>query len=233
MGQGWLREQELELDLWGEPDCHLTWITVGGREESTVIQPGKVAKGLVDNHGKSPRIGCQTGGGAGAVARYDLRRSRKKSQRSDLSFAPRMLDMTTAESTSAESTTAVLLVAHGSRRAAANQDLLRLAGLIVERGEYPIVEVGYLELSEPSIPEGGRMCVSRGATKVLILPYFLSPGRHVVEDLTRFREQLLAECPGVDFELCPHLGLHPLMVEIVLDRLRGSQTELASRNTSE
>lgn len=118
-----------------------------------------------------------------------------------------------------EATTAVLLIAHGSRKAAANHDLLELAEILVQRGPYRIVEVSYLELSEPSIPAGGRTCVARGARRVLMLPYFLSAGMHVTEDLTEFRAQLAGEFPDVEFELRPHLGLHPLMVDIVLDRL--------------
>jgi sirohydrochlorin ferrochelatase len=53
-----------------------------------------------------------------------------------------------------------------------------------------------------------------------MLPYFLSAGAHVVEDLESHRAELSAEFPQVRFELCPHLGLHPLMVEIVRQRLR-------------
>jgi sirohydrochlorin ferrochelatase len=115
--------------------------------------------------------------------------------------------------------TAVLLMAHGSRRANANADLEELARRVREQGGYAIVEVSYLELARPSIPQGGHNCVSRGATRVLMLPYFLSAGRHVTEDLQGFQEQLTTEFPDVAFELCPPLGLHPLMTQIVLDRL--------------
>ena len=116
--------------------------------------------------------------------------------------------------------TAVLLIAHGSRRPEANQDLVELAGLVSARGEYDLVEVSYLELTTPTILEGGRRCVEQGATRVLMLPYFLSAGVHVVTDLEEIRGQLAAEFPMVTFVLCPHLGLHPLMADIVLSRLR-------------
>ena len=115
--------------------------------------------------------------------------------------------------------TAVLLIAHGSRRAAANEDLIQLAELLVNRGRYPIVEVSYLELAEPTITAGGRKCVERGASRILMLPYFLSAGVHVVTDLEALRTELSTEFPTVEFVLCPHLGLHPLMAEIVFDRL--------------
>jgi len=52
------------------------------------------------------------------------------------------------------------------------------------------------------------------------MPYFLSAGAHVTEDLQRHRDEFREEFPQVTFKLCPPLGLHPQMVEIVLDRLR-------------
>lgn len=115
--------------------------------------------------------------------------------------------------------TAVLLIAHGSRRDEANRDLARLADLVRARGEYPIVEIAYLELADPTIPQGARRCVEQGAATVLMLPYFLSAGAHVTDDLERSRQQCEGEHPGVAFRLCPPLGLHPLLVEVVLARL--------------
>ncbi len=120
--------------------------------------------------------------------------------------------------------TAVLLMAHGSRRAEANDDLVKLAKFILSRNEYDIVEVSYLELVEPTIVNGGRTCVHRGATRILMLPYFLSAGVHVVNDLKQFRQDLANEFPLVEFILCPHLGLHPLMADIVLARLNEGLT---------
>lgn len=125
---------------------------------------------------------------------------------------------------SAADSTAVLLIAHGSRRAAANADLLQLATDIARQGAYPIVETAFLELAEPDIPAGGRRCIARGARRVLMLPYFLSAGVHVSSDLEEHRQTLVAEFPAAQFILCPHLGLHPLMTRIVLDRLQEGQS---------
>jgi len=117
------------------------------------------------------------------------------------------------------STTAVLLIAHGSRRADANRDLVELANQLRAATPYSLVEVSYLELAEPTIPAGGRACVEQGAARVLMLPYFLSAGTHVTADLERHRAELGLEFPTVEFRLCPHLGLHPLMLDIVRGRL--------------
>ena len=127
---------------------------------------------------------------------------------------------------------AVLLIAHGSRRSEANDDLVRLADIIRAKGLYPIVETAYLELALPDIPSAGEKCVRLGATCVKLLPYFLSAGAHVVEDLSRYQSELAARFPQVAFELCDPLGLHPLMVEIVFDRLRGGKITATPPDTA-
>jgi sirohydrochlorin ferrochelatase len=112
--------------------------------------------------------------------------------------------------------TALLLIAHGSRSAEANADLLHLAEQL--RGDFPIVVASYLELAPPGIDDGGRMCVTRGCDRVVMVPYFLSAGVHVRRDLTEARDRLAVEFPHVDFRLAEPLGRHPLLVEVVRRR---------------
>jgi len=114
--------------------------------------------------------------------------------------------------------TALLLIAHGSRRAEANADLEFVAAELRARGRYPTVRVSYLELAEPNIEAGGVLCVEAGATEVILLPYFLSPGVHVAEDLTAARDALGTRFPDVRFVLAEPLGRHPLLVDVVEQR---------------
>jgi sirohydrochlorin ferrochelatase len=126
-----------------------------------------------------------------------------------------------------ETRVALLIIAHGSRRAEANADLDFIADGIRSRRRYPIVQVAYLELAEPGIEAGGASCVDLGATEVIMLPYFLSPGVHVVEDLTMARNQLGARFPGVRFVLAEPLGRHPLLIDVVEDRAGKAQVPSA------
>ena len=121
--------------------------------------------------------------------------------------------------TKSDKSTAVLLIAHGSRRQEANDDLLRLADAVRKRDRYQTVEVSFLEIASPTIPEGARCCIEQGACRILMLPYFLSAGAHVVNDLKRHQRELASEFPDVSIELCHPLGLHPLLIDIVLERL--------------
>lgn len=117
---------------------------------------------------------------------------------------------------------AILLIAHGSRRAEANADLVEIARLVAGRRPDAIVELAYLELAQPDIPEGARRCVERGAEEVRLLPYFLSAGAHVQEDLRAFRDRFTGEYPGVRFVCCPPLGLDPRLIDVLLERLEES-----------
>jgi sirohydrochlorin ferrochelatase len=127
-------------------------------------------------------------------------------------------------------TTAVLLIAHGSRHEPANDDLRALAARIAAGGRYPIVEACFLELAEPDIAAGGARCVAKGAARVLMIPYFLSAGVHILRDLTAARDELSRRHPGVEFRLGPPLGPHPLLDELVAARIdelnRGEAVEV-------
>ena len=117
-------------------------------------------------------------------------------------------------------TTALLLIAHGSRQPDANADLHHMAAAIRERQAYAIVEPAFLELAKPSIVDAGTHCVEQGAGQVILLPYFLSAGVHVLRDLTEARTALARQFPDVEFRLAEPLGRHPGLVAIVLQRAR-------------
>jgi sirohydrochlorin ferrochelatase len=115
--------------------------------------------------------------------------------------------------------TALLLIAHGSRHAEANADLDHIAAGLRARG-FAIVEPSYLELAEPGVEVGGVRCVELGAGRVILVPYFLSAGVHVRRDLTAARERLAARFPEVEFRLAEPLGRHPLLLDVVAERVR-------------
>jgi len=114
---------------------------------------------------------------------------------------------------------ATVLIAHGSRRPEANADLVRLAGLLHPRLPEDRIEIAYLELAEPSIPTALQKCVDAGAATVRMLPFFLSAGAHVTEDLEEFRREFAGQHPSVRILLAPPIGLHPGIVDILVDRL--------------
>ena len=81
--------------------------------------------------------------------------------------------------------TALLVIAHGSRRPDANADLDHLVGQLRARGGFAVVEAAFLELAEPTIEQGAARCVEQYAERLILLPYFLSAGMHVRRELDR------------------------------------------------
>jgi sirohydrochlorin ferrochelatase len=113
----------------------------------------------------------------------------------------------------------VILVDHGSRREESNQLLLEVVAHFAEASGLPIVEPAHMELAEPSIGAAFRKCVERGATTVVVFPYFLSPGRHWHEDIPRLAAEAAKSHPGVKFLVTAPFGLHPLMSEVIGQRI--------------
>ena len=114
---------------------------------------------------------------------------------------------------------AVLLVDHGSRRAEANEQLEALADLVRARLRDHFVLGAHLELATPSVAEGIDACVGAGATEIVIHPFFLAPGRHSSEDLPRLAREAGERHRSVSIRLGPCLGLHPGLVDAVLERI--------------
>jgi sirohydrochlorin ferrochelatase len=111
--------------------------------------------------------------------------------------------------------TALLLIAHGSRRPDANADLDHLVGQLRDRGRFPVVEASFLELAEPTVEQGAARCVAQGAGRIVLLPYFLSAGVHVRRDLAALRDTLSRYYPSVEMRLAEPLGRHALLTELV------------------
>lgn len=115
--------------------------------------------------------------------------------------------------------TALLILAHGSRIPEANDAVREIAALVGERGGYPIIETAFREMHTPDIGEGIDRCVERGARRILIVPYFLFMGAHVRHDLPEEVAEAARRHPGLEIAFAPHLGVHPLLAEVVMDRI--------------
>ncbi len=114
---------------------------------------------------------------------------------------------------------AVLLVDHGSRRAEANDELVRIADQVAVRAPDWVVRVAHLEITHPDIGEGIDACVEAGARRVVVHPYFLGPGRHTTHDIPRQVDAAAERHPGIEVRISAPLGPDPRFVDVILDRV--------------
>lgn len=113
----------------------------------------------------------------------------------------------------------LVLVDHGSRRQQSNDLLDEVAVMFRRISGFELVEPAHMELAEPSIETAFGRCVERGATLVVVCPYFLAPGRHWSQDIPALAKQAAAKHSGVRHLVTAPLGLHEAMATILQDRI--------------
>ncbi len=124
---------------------------------------------------------------------------------------------------------AIIIVDHGSRRKESNEMLHTAAASFAAQSSYQIVEPAHMELAAPTIAEAFARCVERGATRVIVFPYFLSPGRHWTEDIPALVADASKPFPHIPWLVTAPFGLHPQMLDIINDRIRMCE-QAAMRN---
>ena len=110
----------------------------------------------------------------------------------------------------------IILFRQGSVLCGAERNLLELATRMRERGDAAIVEVAFLNYTEPDFAIAVARCVAQGATRIVIAPYFLIAGKFVVEDLPATIENARDVYPQVTFETAGVIGFHPALAGAVL-----------------
>jgi len=118
--------------------------------------------------------------------------------------------------------TAILLMGHGSRIPEANDALHRIAVMVRAETGCEIVEVSFREQHSPNIQQGIDRCVAQGASRILLYPYFLFAGAHVLEDLPAELDAAGERYPALQMILGEPLGVHPKLGEIVCERIEKS-----------
>lgn len=118
---------------------------------------------------------------------------------------------------------AVILLGHGSRVPEAGKSMEKVAEGLKRKYGYAIVEVCYLSRLGPHFPEIFKKCVKRGADCVVIIPYFLHEGLHIVLDIPSMIQKTAARFPGVRVVLGKNLGLDDVLVDLVEKRICDSR----------
>ena len=115
----------------------------------------------------------------------------------------------------------IIIVDHGSRREESNGMLEEVARLFAQRFAemYDIVEPAHMELAEPSIGTAYAKCVERGATRVVVCPFFLGPGKHWTSDIPRITADAADKFPQTEYHVTMPLGIDELILELLAKRV--------------
>lgn len=116
--------------------------------------------------------------------------------------------------------TGYIVFAHGSRVESANDSVRAAAGRMAQEGGFDLVDVAFLDCTPPDLLTSIGRIVERGAARIVVIPYFLTPGRHTAMDLPRIVEEASRIHKEVKIDVTDSLDGHPALGAILLERAR-------------
>ena len=100
----------------------------------------------------------------------------------------------------------IVLFGHGARNAEYTAPFLRIRDTMLARDPQAQVEIGFLELSQPTLEDAIATLLAQGTHRIRIVPIFFAPGRHVLKDLPERAAAALERHPGLEIELADAVG---------------------------
>jgi sirohydrochlorin ferrochelatase len=114
---------------------------------------------------------------------------------------------------------AVIILAHGSRNIQARESFVNMVSVVNKRSQRPVVPAFY-SLGSPNLEKAVGDLAFEKYSKIIIFPYFLFDGNHVQKDIPSLVSKLRVKHPDIDFQILGSLEHEPMMMEIVLQRIR-------------
>ncbi|HET8550054.1 MAG TPA: CbiX/SirB N-terminal domain-containing protein [Bryobacteraceae bacterium] len=115
--------------------------------------------------------------------------------------------------------TGVIVFAHGSTVESANDAVRTVTSEFARRGGYALTGTAFLDCAPPTLADEVARLVAAGASRIIVVPYFLTLGIHLQRDLPNIIEKI-REREHVPVDVAEPLDGHPALVDIVLDRAR-------------
>ncbi|MSQ27729.1 MAG: sirohydrochlorin chelatase [Dehalococcoidia bacterium] len=130
----------------------------------------------------------------------------------------------------------LVLMGHGSRDPEGAREFFELAEAVRRALPGRRVEAGVLEFpttEAPAIAEAFERCAAAGAATVRAVPVLLSLAGHAKQDMPHQVAEAQRRHPGMAIELCPALGIDPLLLEIVEERIAAVYAAVGDCRTEE
>lgn len=112
----------------------------------------------------------------------------------------------------------IIFFAHGSSVESANEAVRQVARTAAEQGGFDLYESAFLECGQPGLPGAVDLLIARGATNLLVVPYFLTLGLHLQRDLPRIVAEASQQHPDVPIQVTAPLDGHPALAAILVSR---------------
>ena len=118
----------------------------------------------------------------------------------------------------------LLIIAHGSRSAEANEEVHLLAQSISEDpgSAFDRVTHAFLEIANPSVDAAVETLMENGSSEIFVFPYFLAGGTHVANDVPRLISDAQAKYTHIEFKILPYLGAMQGLSSLIVRQINDS-----------
>lgn len=120
---------------------------------------------------------------------------------------------------------AVVLLGHGSIREQANVEVRNMWQMVAQQLPDLLISGCFVEVAEPTLEQEIDRLAGEGMERIVIVPMFLTRGNHLSNGIPRILEAITQKYPQVRIDLTQHLGIDPLLAEIIKNRLREAGVE--------
>lgn len=115
---------------------------------------------------------------------------------------------------------AILIMAHGSREKKTLDTLEKITEMAMKQLPNVLIERAYMEFCDVNLEKGLDILVSKGATEIVVVPYFLFEGIHIRKDIPEEINEYLEKHPDITVTMGKTLGADPRLADILADRIR-------------
>ena len=116
--------------------------------------------------------------------------------------------------------TGIIVFAHGSRVEPANEGVRAVARELALATGCQRVVAAFLELGQPDLESAANTMAAEGVERIVVIPYFLTPGLHLERDLPRLVGRISEQHKDLQIIATAPLDGHRGLVEILADRVR-------------
>jgi len=77
----------------------------------------------------------------------------------------------------------LILIGHGSKHPKNRENLEKLAEILRKRAKFEFVELAFMSINMPSVPDAIDALAEKNISKIVLVPAFLAPGIHTTKDI--------------------------------------------------
>ena len=111
---------------------------------------------------------------------------------------------------------ALIIIAHGSRKELSNNEFISLVDEFREKNtSFFQVKAAFLEIAKPSISEVVKSVANDDIKEIVIYPYFLNQGKHVLVDIPDEINEEQKKYPNIKFKVLSHFGSSSRILDII------------------